>query len=637
MSDDATSDDFFAQLCHMSQLPPLVGGVMMDDNAAEADTDPVSSLPMPHPLSTDAQGQDTLNPSDDVQPPVPVQPDDGDDQAEAPQGRVAVSCPFCFAPRTVNLGGSTRGLTYAYMCETCTQVWTQLREPDANGDLRIRLSKRAVNGKPRRSGGYKCGVCGQAKQPQPGVKHVCPGYRVTDDAGDDDSQTIGPLMSAIQADAQAALAASSSVINASQSPMPAAASDSLWDNDVVLPGVDAMAAPPPPVSKPPPVVATPIKPLPPVPAPPAPSVPAPSPAHVPAVHTGTDLFKLLRLVNKKVKGDGSCWDYAIMACAGLCDHAHLRQNKDPSPKDRSRDALCRVMTHTYLQTNGVMLNLSASELANLDDILEMPKYPMKEDDDFGSFGSNLTVLGLVGFIKKTVVMWNNLTIDVIDAKQQVISWSGVKPLEFNMTPSEILKNEPDAIHILWNGSNHYTAMVAPVTVRFDEPVHMLLANAVSIPQAPAKRRLADDAGNWVCLTNMIRTDPVAVEIVENGDEMSARELKKICLDKGFNTILHIMDTGIVRLMRFDFTLTMDDCDRAGDFNSNFYIYTPTKKKMKKTAPCTTGCTCGYHYIKAQTEVSCGKCGRWIHQMCTPHADMTPEELDAVEFVCTECE
>ena len=98
MSDDATSDDFFAQLCHMSQLPPLVGGANMDDDAAEG-ADQVPSLPMPQPLSTDAQGQDTLNPSDDVQPPVPMQPDDGDDQAEVPQGRIPVSCPFCFAPR----------------------------------------------------------------------------------------------------------------------------------------------------------------------------------------------------------------------------------------------------------------------------------------------------------------------------------------------------------------------------------------------------------------------------------------------------------------------------------------------------------------------------------------------------------
>ena len=328
MSDDATSDDFFAQLCHMSQLSPLVGGANMDDDEAEEGAHTMSSLPMPQPISADAQGQDTLIPLGS-QPPEPVQPDDAEDEAAVSQGRIPVSCPFCFAPRTVNLGGSTRGLTYAYLCETCTQVWTQLREPDANGDLRIRLSKRAINGQPRRSGGYKCGVCGQQKQPQPGVKHVCPGYRVSD-ANDDDSQTIGPLMSAIQADAQAALAAGSSAINASQPTMPAAASDGLWDNDVVLPGVDAMA---PPASKPPPVVATPIKPLPSAAAaqtmpPPAAAYPSPPAADTPVVHTGTDLFKLLRLVNKKVKGDGSCWDYAILACAGLCDHAHPRQKCD---------------------------------------------------------------------------------------------------------------------------------------------------------------------------------------------------------------------------------------------------------------------------------------------------------------------
>ena len=112
-------------------------------------------------------------------------------------------------------------------------------------------------------------------------------------------------------------------------------------------------------------------------------------------------------------------------------------------------------------------------------------------------------------------------------------------------------------------------MVAPVLAKFDDPIHSLLADAVPIPQTPAKRRLADNDESWMCLTDMIRTDPVAVEIVETGDERSARELKKVCLDKGFNTILHIIDTGTVRLMRFDFTPTAADCDKAGDFNAHF--------------------------------------------------------------------
>ena len=140
-------------------------------------------------------------------------------------------------------------------------------------------------------------------------------------------------MSAIQADAQAALAASSSVINASQPTMPATASDvplrtmmlfSLvwtpwrrrrrasrhrsWQYRSSRCRPLRLLSPCRPCSSGSLTY-------------PSPMLPA---ADTPAARTGTDLFKLLRLVNKKVKGDGSCWDYAIMACAGLRDHAHTR-------------------------------------------------------------------------------------------------------------------------------------------------------------------------------------------------------------------------------------------------------------------------------------------------------------------------
>ena len=39
---------------------------------------------------------------------------------------------------------------------------------------------------------------------------------------------------------------------------------------------------------------------------------------------GHSVLKFLQLVRHKVRGDGSCWIYAVLAAAGLIDSVHLR-------------------------------------------------------------------------------------------------------------------------------------------------------------------------------------------------------------------------------------------------------------------------------------------------------------------------
>eukprot|EP00966_Prymnesium_polylepis_P246185 5694390-Prymnesium_polylepis.1 len=72
-----------------------------------------------------------------------------------------VACPYCTV-KSLNLGGSRRGIQYAYMCESCGQRWNQNIEPDpVSGDYDIRPSNRKIGDEPRRSGGrYACGKCG---------------------------------------------------------------------------------------------------------------------------------------------------------------------------------------------------------------------------------------------------------------------------------------------------------------------------------------------------------------------------------------------------------------------------------------------------------------------------------------------
>ena len=81
------------------------------------------------------------------------------------------TCPFnnC-GGHSVNLGGSTRGLKYAFMCEVCGKRWHQLRVPDMLGNYMVTESNRSVGVEPRRSGGYACGKCGF----KPKFGHICP-------------------------------------------------------------------------------------------------------------------------------------------------------------------------------------------------------------------------------------------------------------------------------------------------------------------------------------------------------------------------------------------------------------------------------------------------------------------------------
>ena len=614
-----TFDDTVARLGNMQESADVTRALFLTSGCS---TDPTGGQSVTGSLSSSTLCNNLM----DVGAVV-----NDDDEAVADASRLPIRCPFCGSTRTVNQGGATKNVSYAHSCEDCEQVWTQLRQPDETGDLRIRLSNRAVctkvNPNPaRRSGGYNCGVCGQKKNPQKGIKHDCPGIKVTDTPIEGDS-SLAPLISTVQADAQAALVVNSMRLPPLVAHLVSPAGD--YDDDVSLDGVNAMNT----------VLSTnPTASLSQVSHPPLPT-PSTIPPTLPSVQTGRELLKLLNLVHKKVRGDGSCWVYAILAAFGLCEHAHPRFNRSPSAIDRMRDGLCRVMAHSYLQSNSLMLNLTMSDIANLDDILEMPTYPMMTDDDFGSFGSNLTVLGLVGYIKQTIVMWDNTTLDVVDAKQQVITWSGTRAHEFNMTPNDILQREyHHAIHILWNGTDHYTALVRPMGSQIDDMVYALLRNAVPLsnPPRPIKRRTTYN-GYWDEYTNLVRPDPSASEEIENEEKLTSCQLKQMCLDKGYNAILHRSSgmTHMTTFLRFDFYLSEADCRKAGDFTSTFMLYRPSKK-LKNKAP-ISGCTCDTHYLVPMNELSCNQCGRWVHVQCTPHADLPLDELNALAFVCSACQ
>ena len=111
------------------------------------------------------------------------------------------------------------------------------------------------------------------------------------------------------------------------------------------------------------------------------------------VRNGNAAISLLKLKRYKVKGDGSCWVYAILACAGLCESRSLTAEQTPTSRDRGMDRVCRNLAYLWLfDHQNVMLR---DEIETLDEILDkLPQHPMVDDDDFGSFGTINTVMGL---------------------------------------------------------------------------------------------------------------------------------------------------------------------------------------------------------------------------------------------------
>jgi hypothetical protein len=193
------------------------------------------------------------------------------------------------------------------------------------------------------------------------------------------------------------------------------------------------------------------------------------------------VYNLLDLVRNKVRGDGSCWVYAILATFGLCEHVHPRTEQDATPIDRTRDLFCRMMSEKALREHVNELKLTDADLRSLDDICIQPKYPFDEncEDDYGSFGTDVTVVGLVFHMKTTVVLWNFKTLRNRRARQTVMQWipkdGVVKQRAWNNDEILLYSLQHEAIHIEWNGDYHYASLVPKRFVRIDPSVMTMLS------------------------------------------------------------------------------------------------------------------------------------------------------------------
>ena len=576
-----------------------------------------------------------------------------------------VLCCYC-AGKSICCGGSTRGLRYKYLCENCGQRWTQLIEPNAAGDYEVMPSNFKIGDEQRRSGGYACGKCGA----KPKFGHICPfkdldaGDAIAPRSLDPLAPTSTPEQSTAEHAALEAITTAQKIITEQQvneseeelverlqsesaDPIPLAAGSWQGMNDGGVPTAwegnlkddeddDLLAgSDPTPATQTDPTVNPKLADLEKVPEP-----------DMESLTNGHSVLKLLQLVRYKVRGDGSCWIYAVLAAAGLLDSLHVRVEIDPSDMDRAKDLLCRVLCNKWLHANGAsVLNLSAEEMASIDDILKTPEYPFTDEENFGTFGTNVTIAALVALIKVTVVLWNKKTLQNINARQQVIEfipataettetikeriWDNTEICEY------ALKNK--TIHIEWNGSNHYAAFVPAKGVQIDPAFAEMLCNQKPVTRQKVeqtkKRKTEDESDGWIHMINHRRPehDPVNFTKTKWAVDTPIDTLKADCRSKNFNAIL--IFNKAIHYTSYAWKVTADDCLEAVDHSCELYVFNGTKRKK---AP-TSGCTCNKVFKKNTHTLQCQTCGRWCHHSCTHVADLSLAKISKLErFDCSVC-
>ena len=217
-----------------------------------------------------------------------------------------------------------------------------------------------------------------------------------------------------------------------------------------------------------------------------------------SINDGSALIKKLGLKRRKVKGDGSCWVYAILECAGLLDHGHSRTEQTPTPMDRAKDKFCRILSVTWLRQHGkTMLQLNEKDEETVESFLKTPVYPLQTDSDYGTFGNNVSIAGLVPHVKRTIILWDKTSLRNPVARQQVIEYT-----EYAIAPASIcervwdvkqvadyIKKGNEPLHLEWNGFDHYAALVHSTPNSIDEGFKAMLSTLAPVTRAKSTAQL----------------------------------------------------------------------------------------------------------------------------------------------------
>ncbi len=329
--------------------------------------------------------------------------------------------------------------------------------------------------------------------------------------------------------------------------------------------------------------------------------------------TGIDVIRQLQLSRYRVCGDGSCTNYAVLATAGLCEHANTRLSKPPTPLDRGRDAVLRVRAYDLLERDKKALNLSQEDTDWLPSLLTMPKYPLTTVEDMGTFGTMLSIRGIAQYIGVTIVVWNKKTLRNISARQQVAVYSAATDSteERMWSCSDIVQAHATSplMHIEWDGVNHYSALVGLTPVRISPAA---LAELTTAPRVTEKDEDEGDAlpDGWSVFSNQYR------EPSKMSGPKTIRGVQEQCADalrKGFNAFIVLSDR--VFYLQYSANLTTKDVMPVADMQVQLYAFSDKKKKKLKMERLTDFSCCGQLYLEKSTDLACLKCDRSFHVSC----------------------
>ena len=191
------------------------------------------------------------------------------------------------------------------------------------------------------------------------------------------------------------------------------------------------------------------------------------------LETAREFYSHFNLTRFKVKGDGSCWVYAILAAMHLMESVHKTKEVIPSMRDRAMDETCRSFSILWLKN--FCTHLTTTEMPIIKQLEDMPVYVDNQLIQMGSFGDSNTISGLAACLGISVVLWNNKLQKKRDVKQQVIvcldrdecdsnkTWP-YQVKEFALSVKEIAalcnesKHKERVAHIEWDGDGHYACM-----------------------------------------------------------------------------------------------------------------------------------------------------------------------------------
>ena len=136
------------------------------------------------------------------------------------------------------------------------------------------------------------------------------------------------------------------------------------------------------------------------------------------LETAREFYSHFNQTRFNVKGDGSCWVYAILAAMHLMESVHKTKEVIPSMRDRAMDETCRSFSILWLKN--FCTHLTTTEMPIIKQLEDMPVYVDNQLIQMGSFGDSNTISGLAACLGISVVLWNNKLQKKRDVKQQVI-------------------------------------------------------------------------------------------------------------------------------------------------------------------------------------------------------------------------